>query len=183
MAPPDGNPKTVQGLKKPPLISVIPTTALLQIGAVMRTGKEKYGAYNWRDYPVTASTYVDAAMRHLVQYWDGETVDPESGLPHLAHAAASIMVLMDALATGNGTDDRPKAGVAGELIRLFAENGNGTFTPKADPEETAGQPWLRTYDAHQRAACHIEGRPASAVDCLRYAMQQRTREAYWPEMP
>ena len=116
---PDSNPKTAAGALKTPVVSVIPASAILQMAEVMRLGKHKYGPYNWRDYPVTYSTYVDAAMRHLMQYWDGETVDPESGQSHLAHAAAGLAVLMDAIATGNATDDRPKPGAAAELISLF----------------------------------------------------------------
>lgn len=123
---PDGNPKTAQGALKPPALSVIPSSALIQVGAVMALGKKKYGPFNWRDQPVTASTYIDAAMRHLMSWWDGETTDPESGASHLAHAAASLFVLIDALSTGNATDDRPKPGVAAELINLYRQNG-GTF--------------------------------------------------------
>lgn len=113
---PDGNPKTAAGALKTPLLSVIPSPPLIQVGEVMRLGRDKYGAFNWRDQPVTASTYIDAALRHLMSWWDGETIDPESGQSHLAHAAAGLFVIMDALATGNGTDDRPKAGIAAELI-------------------------------------------------------------------
>lgn len=117
---PDGNPKTAAGAIKTPMLSVIPPTALIQVGEVMRLGKGKYGAYNWRDQPVTYSTYVDAAMRHLISFWDGETVDPESGESHLAHGIAGLMVLIDAIATGNATDDRPSAGPSADLIRARA---------------------------------------------------------------
>ncbi len=117
---PDGNPKTLQGSFKTPLLSVIPTPPLVQVGEVMRLGREKYGPYNWRDQPVTASTYIDAAVRHLASWWDGETVDPESGQSHLAHAAASLFIITDALAVGTGTDDRPAKGVAADLIGALA---------------------------------------------------------------
>lgn len=113
---PDGNPKTAAGALKTPLLSVIPGPPLVQVGEVMRLGRSKYGPYNWRDQDVTVSTYLDAAMRHLMSYWDGETIDPESGQTHLAHAAASLFVIMDALATGHATDDRPPVGVVGPLL-------------------------------------------------------------------
>jgi hypothetical protein len=113
---PDGNPKTAQGALKTPILSVIPSPPLIQIGEVMRLGREKYGPFNWRAQPITASTYVDAAMRHMMSWWDGETIDPESGESHLAHAAAGLMLLMDAIATGNATDDRPTMGVTADLI-------------------------------------------------------------------
>jgi hypothetical protein len=39
-----------------------------------------------------------------------------AGLPHEAHAAASLGIVLDAVATGNIIDDRPKAGAAGKLL-------------------------------------------------------------------
>lgn len=115
---PDDNPKTALGALKPPMLSVVPATVLIQMGQVMALGKKKYGAYNWRKQNVSASTYVDAALRHLVSWWDGEDIDPESGQSHLAHAAASLAVIIDALATGHANDDRPPRGVAAEIIEL-----------------------------------------------------------------
>lgn len=127
MTLPDGNPKTAAGALKTPTLSVVPASAILQMGEVMRLGAAKYGPFNWRDYPVTYSTYIDAAVRHLMQFWDGETVDPESGQSHLAHAMAGLGVLVDAIATGNATDDRPKEGAASTLIENFK---SGRTAPK-----------------------------------------------------
>jgi hypothetical protein len=36
-----------------------------------------------------------AALRHLIRWWRGEKIDPDSGLPHLAHAACSIFFLLE----------------------------------------------------------------------------------------
>lgn len=114
------NPKAAFGNLKTPALSVIPSPPLLQVGEVMRRGAEKYGAYNWRESRVNTSTYIDAAMRHLMSYQDGETLDPDDNQSHLAHAAASLFVIMDALAVGNATDDRPKPGVAADFIAAMA---------------------------------------------------------------
>lgn len=118
---PDGNPKTAQGVKKPPVLSVVPASALLQVGAVMRLGKAKYGPFNWRDEGITASTYIDAAFRHLASWWDGESNDPESGASHVAHAVAGLLILLDAQSVGTLTDDRPAPGKSAALIARFAE--------------------------------------------------------------
>lgn len=117
---PAENPKAAFGNLKTPALSVIPSPPLLQVGEVMRRGAEKYGAYNWRTSRVNVSTYIDAAMRHLMSYQDGETLDPDDSQSHLAHAAASLFVIMDALAVGNAEDDRPKPGVAAEFIAAMA---------------------------------------------------------------
>lgn len=45
--------------------------------------------------------------RHIDAWYDGEDRDKESFLPHLAHVAASVAILMDAEAHGTFKDDRP----------------------------------------------------------------------------
>lgn len=117
------NPKTAIGAKKPSLLSVIPTTALLVLGAVMRLGAQKYGAYNFRDSDVPASTYVDAAMRHLMSWWDGEDLDPESGESHLGHVMACMAIMLDARHSGRLADDRPTPGCSGQMIAKWAKDG------------------------------------------------------------
>jgi hypothetical protein len=103
------NPKDLIGIRKPPTLSVIPTAALLHMGKAMQNGAEKYGAYNWRDHPVKASIYVDAAMRHLLAWWDGERSADDSGVHHLGHAMACFAILCDAEEVDQLLDDRPGA--------------------------------------------------------------------------
>lgn len=52
------------------------------------------GADNWKTVPDARRRYYDAAIRHLTAWWDGERNDPESNLPHLAHAACCIIFLL-----------------------------------------------------------------------------------------
>ena len=60
----------------------------------MEFGAAKYGADNWQHVPNARQRYFDAAMRHLLAWWDGERLDAESGLPHLAHAGCCILFLL-----------------------------------------------------------------------------------------
>lgn len=117
------NPKTTAGSNKPSLLSVIPTTSLLVLGAVMRLGAKKYGAFNFRDSDVPASIYVDAAMRHLMSWWDGEDNDPESGVSHLGHVMACAAIVIEAKALGRLIDDRPTPGVSGAMISHWQAQG------------------------------------------------------------
>lgn len=103
---PDGNPKSVYGMQKPGMEG-LPTAPLFQIGEVMRLGVQKYGLTNWRHDPISASVYYSAALRHLMTWWDGQDIDPESGQPHLAHVAACMAILMDADGCNTLRDDRP----------------------------------------------------------------------------
>lgn len=111
----DTNPKTQYGLAKPSL-TYVPPTALFEVGRVMEIGATKYGPMNWRHDPVSYSTYVNAALRHLLAAWDGEDCDRDTKLKHLAHAAANLLILLDAEAQSTLFDDRPKRGSLDEFL-------------------------------------------------------------------
>lgn len=113
---PDGNPKTRFGVAKPPL-SLIPGLARVHLAEAFRDGAVKYGAANWRQDPVTTSTYLNAAERHIISWQDGEETAADSGVHHLAHAAACLLILLDAQSAGSLQDDRPTAAPTAELIR------------------------------------------------------------------
>ena len=67
--------------------------ALEQTAAVLAFGAKKYGRNNWRG-GMAHSRLIAAALRHTVAIADGEIVDPESGLPHAAHAMCCVMFLL-----------------------------------------------------------------------------------------
>jgi hypothetical protein len=79
----------------------------MELALGMTEGACKYGAHNYRKMGVRASTYYDAAMRHLMAWWEGEDVDPDSGLSHVTKAMTSLTVLLDSIHMGNWSDDRP----------------------------------------------------------------------------
>lgn len=115
------NPKDRAGSRKPPL-HLIPAAAEIAESLVMGHGAAKYGPFNWRSEKVRATVYIAAARRHLAQWLDGDDDDRESGVSHLAHARASLGILLDAIATGNVIDDRPPAGVASEWIFKYTKH-------------------------------------------------------------
>lgn len=102
----DTNPKDAIGIKKPP-ITTVPLTVLAEVGVGMLEGSMKYGRHNYRVAGVRASVYVDATWRHLMSWWEGEDIDPESGLSHITKAICSLTVLRDAMMNDMWTDDRP----------------------------------------------------------------------------
>lgn len=114
---PASNPKTLMGSKKVPLLSVMPLAALVHMADAMRfgafeapriDGTKGYGRYNWRDQPIEATVYIDAAVRHLLQWMDGEDAAADSKAHHLGHAMATIGILLDAIENNTVIDDRPK---------------------------------------------------------------------------
>ena len=102
----DTNPKDAVGVKKAP-ISTISGAVIAELGVAMLEGARKYGRHNYRISGVRASVYRDAAFRHLNKWWEGEDIDPDSGLSHIIKAIASLAVLRDAQIFDNWVDDRP----------------------------------------------------------------------------
>ena len=85
----DVNPKQAEGDRKVSMAAV-PCGPLFKLGQVMQYGADKYGRHNFRTSgAILASTYYDAALRHLAAWWEGQALDPESRLEHLAHVMAA----------------------------------------------------------------------------------------------
>lgn len=104
------NPKDAIGIRKAPL-SCVPMNVVAEMGLGMLEGAAKYGRHNYRGVGVRASVYFDATMRHLIAWWEGEDIDPDTGVNHIAKALASLAVLRDSQMQGLGTDDRPPRSV------------------------------------------------------------------------
>lgn len=102
----DSNPKDAVGVRKVPM-STVSGPVMMELGLAMMEGARKYGRHNYRDIGVRSSVYYDAAMRHLVAWWEGEDTDPDSEISHLTKAIATIMVIRDAQLHNKVVDDRP----------------------------------------------------------------------------
>ena len=109
------NPKDLVGSDKLPM-HLWPMTATAMGCLGLLDGMLKYGRTNWRVAGVRASIYVDAAIRHLSAWFEGEDTDQDSGLPHLSHALACLAILVDAMAANNMVDDRQYPGGYRESI-------------------------------------------------------------------
>ena len=79
-----------------PRPTLLPAKALQNIVEVLEFGAEKYGRDNWRNVD-DPQRYLDAALRHLsaMQIEGLRTVDKESGLPHIDHAACCLLFLSE----------------------------------------------------------------------------------------
>lgn len=62
---------------------------------VLTFGARKYAPDNWRKVPNLRARYFAAAMRHVMAWWRGELLDPETGEPHLAHAICCLAFLCE----------------------------------------------------------------------------------------
>jgi len=80
---------------KPPM-HLLPVRSLWGIARAFGHGRAKgYERDSWRrareDW---RDAYASAAMRHLCAVMDGEVIDPESGLPHVYHLGATVLILI-----------------------------------------------------------------------------------------
>lgn len=101
------NPKDVVGTAKPRAYTYVPQNVMKALSLAMLEGGLKYGRHNYRVAGVRASVYVDAAVGHIMDWWEGEDIDPDSGLLHLVKGMASLTVLCDAIMNDMWDDDRP----------------------------------------------------------------------------
>ncbi len=109
------NPKDVLGSDKVP-IHLWPMTATVLGTLGLLDGASKYGRSNWRAIGIRASIYYDAIARHMSAWFEGEDIDPDSGLPHMAHVLAGAAIIVDAIAGGRFRDDRMYRGGYRALI-------------------------------------------------------------------
>lgn len=76
-----------------------------EMGKAFTFGQVKYGKANFR-HGMLVSRQLAAAIRHIYQHLDGETLDPESGAMHLGHALASLSMAVYNLKNNPSLDDR-----------------------------------------------------------------------------
>jgi len=112
------NPKDIIGSNKLPF-HLCPTTFTAGVSMAFLEGCLKYGRSNFRAVGVRASIYYDAALRHLIAWFEGEDIDPDSGLNHLYKAGACLAVIADAMEAGKLNDDRMIKGGYSKLIDKF----------------------------------------------------------------
>ena len=109
------NPKKRFGAQKPD-ISLVPPASILHEAMALEAGARKYGAYNFRHDPVEAMTYVAAAMRHLMNWLDGEEYcDDDPTVHNLGAAKAGLGILLDSLENNLLIDNRPPKGASSQV--------------------------------------------------------------------
>jgi len=70
---------------------LVPLPGVAAVADVMAFGARKYAEGDWEKGIEEARLYA-ACQRHLYAMRSGEALDPESGLSHVAHAAANLLM-------------------------------------------------------------------------------------------
>lgn len=73
-------------------LSLLPKAGLDSAARAFMFGSKKYERDNWKK-GISNERLIAALLRHLTAWNDGELVDSESGLSHLDHAGATLMML------------------------------------------------------------------------------------------
>lgn len=74
-----------------PDFSLLPWGPVEDIVRVLTVGAQKYAPDNWQKVPHAERRYLAALLRHVWARAKGERIDPETGLPHLAHAGCCLL--------------------------------------------------------------------------------------------
>lgn len=90
-----------------PRYDLLPPGPKRLVGMVANFGV-KYGERNYAKEGFVYSRCYASAQRHIEAWWEGEELDPETKLPHLAHAIWNLWILLWYQLTGRYTrnDDR-----------------------------------------------------------------------------
>jgi hypothetical protein len=94
---------------KKPKMHLLPSKVLMQVAGVLTMGAEKYSDYNYKKGEgLDHSRVINACLRHIMKYLDGEDINTEDpgNHHHLDCAMASLIMLKDLINEGIGKDDR-----------------------------------------------------------------------------
>lgn len=88
-----------------PDLSLLPIEFLNEVAFAMMHGEKKYGRYNFTN-GMSWSRIIAAGLRHLYAFAAGEDLDKESGVSHLGHAGACVLMLVVYFKRQLGEDNR-----------------------------------------------------------------------------
>lgn len=75
-----------------PRWSLLPWNALEDVLGAFEFGARKYAVNDWTNR--SQVDHIDGAFRHLTAWLRGDRRDPETGLSHLAHAGARVLMAL-----------------------------------------------------------------------------------------
>jgi len=75
---------------------------------VLEFGAKKYSANNWKK-GLEINKLCESMLRHVFAFMNGETNDPESGLPHIGHIQCNTMFIAHMMKHKPHLDDRAKS--------------------------------------------------------------------------
>lgn len=78
-----------------PRMHLLPPKAIIEVAKVLTFGANKYDEENWKKLEDLQSRYTSGALRHIFAHMDGEDLDSESNLYHVAHAICCLLFKLE----------------------------------------------------------------------------------------
>lgn len=131
--------KAVGDVNKPRL-SLIPKNAMYAMAAAFSAGEVERGDTHSYKAGIPISYLIDGALRHTMQFLDGEDLDEGTKSHHLGCAMANLAMAIDLHMTRNDIDDRWKPEATPQTQNVpTASIGRYTFKDsEGEVIETAG---------------------------------------------
>ncbi len=134
----------MKDIENKPRYSLLVEEFISDMITVREKGAAKYADWDWMNGR-NWTDYTDAMRRHMKAFLDGESLDQESGVHHMAHIAVNAMFLHWFNHVGNaGTDNRPGVLANRILAQMRAEEAEhkaqshgicGDMTPETIKED------------------------------------------------
>ena len=91
-----------------PRMNLLPPKAIIEVSKVLTFGAEKYDAENWRKLDDLQNRYTAGALRHIFAHMDGEELDSETNLSHLAHAMCCLLFKLEIELEERFEEEKPR---------------------------------------------------------------------------
>ena len=123
-----------------PRMNLLPPKAIIEVSKVLTFGAEKYDAENWRKLDDLQNRYTAGALRHIFAHMDGEQLDPETNLSHLAHALCCLLFKLEIeLENAKIEEEKPREANTTEHTARDQSFESDLLTDKAYNEEGSMQ--------------------------------------------
>ncbi len=74
--------------------SLVPLDAMREVVRVLMGGADQYAPDNWVEVENARERYYNAGVRHVTTWYEGDSIDAQWGLHHLAHGICCFLFLL-----------------------------------------------------------------------------------------
>jgi hypothetical protein len=95
--PQDEKDRPLKHAEGKPMLHLIPAAPIHILARIYEWGiNNKYRRNSWKEFSLEKAQddLIPAAMRHIDAYREGEYLDPQTKLPHLAHAMWNLVTVL-----------------------------------------------------------------------------------------
>ena len=102
-----------------PKMHLLPPKAIIEVAKVLTFGANKYDEENWKKLEDLQSRYTSGALRHIFAHMDGEDLDSESNVSHVAHAICCLLFKLEIELEEKGKKERARESIKWESSQSY----------------------------------------------------------------